>query len=206
MRLPNSDEWGVIVDGPARLTERLPRAVERARQVHGAKTRRGLDVPYLAHVMGVAAIVLNDGGTEDEAIAALLHDTVEDHPDQITFAAVGQEFGPGVAQIVEACTEPGPSSGSWQEQKQRYIDHIACAPGVARRVILADKLDNARSVREALARWGPDYWRRFKSPTAEDLRWYHRALRDRLANWPPGPLHEEFNRLVDVLDPLLAPR
>ena len=154
-------------------------------------------VDFLESVMGVAAIVLNDGGTEDQAIAALLHDTVEDHPDQIRFEDIEREFGAAVGLIVRAATEPAGLKGSWQAQKSAYVDHIVQAPAEARRVILADKLDNARSVGDALARWGDAYWTRFSSPTRSELHWYHRTLRTRLEAWPGDPLHNQLNRLLE---------
>ncbi|HVO32818.1 MAG TPA: HD domain-containing protein [Elusimicrobiota bacterium] len=187
------------------MTESFAKAVEVARRVHLHQKRRGVDVPYIAHLLGVAALVLNDGGSEAEAIAAILHDTVEDHPDQVNFHDIRTVFGPYVAMMVEAATEP-PSmqESSWKDQKQRYIDHVAQAPAEARRLILADKIDNARSVQSGLAQWGESYWRRFASPTKDEIRWYHRALQRATADWPPTPLHKIFDHLVEKLDPLLS--
>ena len=184
---------------PPPLTQRFARAVQRARQIHDGDTRRGSEIPYLAHLLGVAALVLDDGGSEDEAIAALLHDTVEDHADRISFQDVEKEFGPAVTRIVEACTEPRRPEGTWRAGKQGYIDHIGNAPLEARRVIMADKLDNIRSLVAGLERWGELYWSRFRSPTKDDLLWYHRALKEALSDWPQSPMHAEFNRLVAPL-------
>ena len=187
------------------MTGRFALALERARQIHGAQTRRGAAIPYVAHLLGVAALVLNDGGSEDEAIAALLHDTVEDHGARITFTDIARDFGENIARIVEACTEPpaGANAG-WRAQKALYVEHIRKAPKEAQRVILADKLENARYVEFCLDRWGDVYWSRFAAPTAADMRWYHERLRDALAPWNAGALYQEFNALAAALAPRLG--
>jgi len=182
--------------------DRLRQAFALARAVHSTQRRRGSEVPYLAHLLGVSSNVLNDGGTEDQAIAALLHDAVEDHPEDISFRDIEKKFGRRVAAIVEACTEPPAETKkprSWLDEKRIYVAHILKAPEDARRVILADKLDNARYVEYCLSRWGKQYWKRFESPTEKEMTAYHRTLVESLAAWKPSVLYEEFKETASRL-------
>src|SRR5690606_6378911 len=130
------------------LGERFDRAFALASELHRSHVRNGTDVPYVSHLMSVAALVLEDGGDECEAIAALLHDALEDHGDRITAEKVEAEFGVKVRTLVEACTDtpPGFTGGQkspWRERKVGYIAHVTSG-AVPTRVSLADKLHNAR--------------------------------------------------------------
>ncbi len=123
--------------------------------------------------------MLEDGGSEDEAIAALLHDVLEDHPEQITAAEIERAFGAGVRRLVGACTDTpldyrGGDKGPWRPRKERYLEHIR-AGGSVNRVSLADKLHNARSILRDLSQVGDAVWDRFSVPREETL-WYYRAL------------------------------
>src|SRR4051794_24460919 len=131
---------------PASQT-RLPASLELAAQAHGPGARKGTGVPYLAHLLAVTGLVLEDGGTEEEAIAALLHDSVEEGGGRPLLERIREQFGERVAEIVEGCSDEidGPAPGSWRERKERYLGHLLEVDddGVLR-VSLADKLHNAR--------------------------------------------------------------
>src|SRR5580658_3136535 len=130
---------------PARLTMLLSpdfaEALTFAAHLHGAQTRKGGDVPYVSHLLCVAGLVLEFGGSEDEAIAALLHDAVEDQGGQLTLERIRRRFGSTVADIVEACSdadvEPKPA---WRPRKEAYIAHVGSASDSARLVSAADKI------------------------------------------------------------------
>src|SRR5437764_1000531 len=101
------------------LTTRFDEAFRYAHEVHAAQTRKGSSAPYIGHLMGVASIVLDDGGSEDEAIAALLHDAAEDHGGRVRLEDIRQRFGDAVARIVEDCTDSWESpKPPWAERKQ----------------------------------------------------------------------------------------
>ena len=162
------------------VTARFARAIERAQELHGADVRKGTAVPYMAHLLGVCALVLRDNGSEDEAVAALLHDALEDHPEAIGAKEIEEEFGPRVRAIVEACTDtPADYAGgpkpSWRQRKARYIEHVCSAAPGDLRVAVADKLDNARSIVADLRELGDAIWSRFNAGKADQL-WYYRAL------------------------------
>ena len=125
------------------LTDRFDRAFAFARHLHRDQFRKGTAIPYTAHLLAVAALVLEDGGDEDQAVAALLHDAVEDHGGLGRLEEIRQLFGERVAEIVEGCSDsftiPKPP---WRERKERYIEHLRHADAGVRRVSLADKLHN----------------------------------------------------------------
>lgn len=159
-----------------KLTERFEKALLYATRLHANQTRKVSCVPYISHLLSVAALVLEDGGDEDEAIAALLHDAVEDQGGKPIREAIRQRFGDKVVAIVDGCTEsdtlPKPP---WQERKTRYLENLRHASPAVRRVSLADKLHNARSL---LAEWrqkGDDIWANF-SKGKEGTLWFYRTL------------------------------
>src|SRR5436190_11435160 len=123
------------------LSGRFERALVYATRLHRDQRRKGSGVPYAAHLLGVASLVLEDGGNEDEAIAALLHDAVEDQGGRPRLDEIDREFGASVAHIVEGCTDadaiPKPS---WRPRKEAYINALASHDASVRRVALADKL------------------------------------------------------------------
>lgn len=168
------------------------------------KTRDG-DPPgpsYLGHVLGVAASVIDSGGTREQAIAGLLHDAVEDT--DTTVDDIRERFGDAVASIVEACTDaetqPKPP---WRERKERYVEHLHVADPAALLVTAADKLNNARTMIRDHAVHGDDLWGRFNSDA--DHRWYYPAVLDvvrrRLDHPIVGELEEAVNRLLEILPP-----
>lgn len=158
----------------------------------------------MAHLLGVCGLVLEDGGTEDEAIAALLHDAIEDHPrGGKTKDEIRKSFGVNVLAIVEACTdvvlEPKPS---WRERKEQYVLRARHHSASARRVSIADKLNNVRWILGRLLRVGSAHWER-STPAPEDVRWYYRALVDvyrERGGAGGGALLAEFDRAVGELE------
>ncbi|MBE9114942.1 HD domain-containing protein [Lusitaniella coriacea LEGE 07157] len=183
---------------PFKLTRRFETALTYTHQLHAGQVRKGSDVPYIAHLLSVAALVLEDGGNEDEAIAALLHDAVEDCGGMEILQEIRRRFGDRVAQIVEGCTEseiiPKPP---WRERKERYLQQLRCGSPSVYRVAIADKLHNARSTLMDYRRQGDAVWQKFKGGK-EGTLWFYRAV---LAIPPPSAhvLAEELARVVGEL-------
>ena len=184
----------------------LIQALETAARLHATQSRKGTRIPYLAHLLGTCAIALEYGANEDEAIAALLHDAIEDvTPTRDAREAVAA-FGPGVLRIVEACTDtdqhPKPP---WRPRKEAYLRELAEADASVLLVSAADKLHNARSVVADLRTIGQAVWERFTPPREESL-WYYRALveafRANTANRPA--LIDELDRTVTEMERLAA--
>jgi (p)ppGpp synthase/HD superfamily hydrolase len=191
---------------------RFASAVEWAAELHGGQTRKGTGAPYVAHLLEVAALVLHDGGTEAEAIAALLHDAIEDagvKPKQIR-----RRYGRKVTRIVKACTEtidgklPTSSKArrdatTWRLRKQEAIDHLVAegVPQVVLRVKGADALANARSIAADLRRNGPEVWQRFHAGAIDQL-WYYRSITVVLVARHPGELSDELRATVTEIEEL----
>jgi (p)ppGpp synthase/HD superfamily hydrolase len=156
-----------------RLSEALAMAVER----HRFQARTGTAVPYVTHLLAVTALVGESGGTEDEMIAALLHDAVEDGGGFALLEEIQQRFGQPVADIVEGCTEhvAGNEKAPWLERKQNYLTRLAQAPLTVLRVTCADKLHNAQTISRELKSQGPSMFERFKGDRDGTL-WYYRSL------------------------------
>lgn len=182
------------------LTDRYRAALDYAARLHERQTRKGTGVPYLSHLLSVSALVLEDGGDEDEAIAALLHDAVEDQGGRPTLEEIRRRFGDRVARIVEGCTDadsvPKPP---WRDRKERYVEHIRHAPRDVRRVSAADKLHNARTIRADLRRSGEEVWTRFTADR-EGVLWYYRALTEAFLAAGGGFLAEELARVVSEIE------
>lgn len=161
-----------------KLGPRFVRAFEFAARKHSGQTRKGTTVPYIAHVMGVASLVLEYGGDQDMAIAALLHDVVEDCGGAPVLTEIRRQFGSRVARIVDGCTDsdtdPKPP---WLERKQGYIRHLRDADDETRLVSAADKLYNVRSISAAYRQIGERVFARFAGGRDGTL-WYYRALLD----------------------------
>lgn len=179
-----------------KLSTRFELALVYATQLHAKQVRKGSSVPYISHLLSVAALVLEDGGDEDEAIAALLHDAVEDQGGKPTREAIRQRFGEKVAAIVDGCTEsdtlPKPP---WQERKTLYLEQLRHATPAVRRVSLADKLHNARCL---LAQWrqkGDDIWVNF-SHGKEGASWFYKTLAQVYRETGSDSMTEELERVV----------
>ena len=192
---------------PTVLTDRFDRALLYATHVHGGQVRKGSSTPYVAHLLAVAATVLEYGGDEDLAIAALLHDSVEDQGGKARLEDVRNRFGERVARIVEACsdslanTAKGERKAHWQERKDAYIAHLGTADEDILRVSLADKVHNARAILRDLRKpdVGEKVWTYFSQPK-ERTRWYYRSLADQFRKRLPGQLSNELGEIVEVLE------
>jgi (p)ppGpp synthase/HD superfamily hydrolase len=177
-----------------------------AAEKHGKQAKKGTGVPYIAHLMGVCALVLEAGGDEEVAIAALLHDVVEDCGGRPTLREVKQQFGQRVAHIVEGCTDsyvqPKPA---WSERKLKYLRHLRAADGDVRLVSTADKLYNARSILTDYKACGESVWSRFQGGR-EGTLWYYGALAEELSRAKPNRLVGQLVEVVSELDRQAAMR
>jgi (p)ppGpp synthase/HD superfamily hydrolase len=189
---------------PKKFTARFENALVYAGRLHADQLRKGSGVPYISHLLAVTALVIEDGGDEDEAIAALLHDAVEDQGGRKTLAEIRRRFGDRVAYIVEGLTDaytiPKPP---WRERKEKYIQHLRQATPDVRRVSLADKLHNARSILNNLRWQGEAIWERFNGGK-EGTLWYYRALLDVFQERESKGMAYEFARVVHEIEQLVA--
>lgn len=180
------------------------RAFAYAREAHAGQLRKGTPIPYVSHLLAVAALVLEDGGTETEAMAALLHDAAEDRGGEERLREIRERFGDDVARIVIECSDtteqPKPA---WHERKRAYIQHLQTeVSDSAVRVSLADKLHNARAMLLDYREHGDALWERFNAPAADQL-WYYRALADAFTARTPSRLAAELDRTVTELEVLV---
>jgi (p)ppGpp synthase/HD superfamily hydrolase len=184
------------------LTDRFEQGLVYATRLHSGQTRKGSGIPYISHLIAVAALTLEYGGGEDEAIAALLHDAVEDQGGAETRAEILRLFGPRITAIVDGCTDtdehPKPP---WRARKQAYIDHLRSASPSVRLVSACDKLHNARSLAKDYRVCGESLWMRF-SGGREGTLWYYRAMVDVLQG--TSPVVEELDRAVTELEDLAS--
>jgi len=172
-----------------------------ASDLHATQKRKGKDVPYISHLMGVAAIVLEQGGTENQAIAALLHDAVEDQ--DVSVEEIRKRFGDEVAQIVDGCTDAeGEPKPEWRERKEKYVAHLREAGPLVWLVAAADKLYNARTILEDYRIEGESLWDRFTGKKDGTL-WYYRTLAKTFREIYPSPLTDELGRVVAELEKLV---
>jgi (p)ppGpp synthase/HD superfamily hydrolase len=185
--------------GALPLTARFHRALVYAARVHARQFRKGTSRPYIGHLLGVTSIVLTHGGDEDEAIAALLHDAVEDQGGKPRLREIRRKFGGRVARIVEGCTdsdvEPKPP---WLERKTEYLRHLRRADSSVRLVSAADKLYNARETLGDLRTHRATLWKRFKGGKQGTL-WYYREVGKILRRKGPKELAAELERVVREL-------
>ena len=175
-----------------------------ALQIHGCDLRKGTSIPYISHLLGVCALVMESGGDEDEAIAALLHDSLEDHPEEVTRSDLDHLFGTHVADIVARCTDTlpdykgGPKS-PWRERKAAYVERLGSELYPRCRVSLADKLHNLRTIVMDYRQIGDAIWARFNASKVDQLR-YFRALVEAFRNaQAPEHLLAELDSLVKEL-------
>ena len=178
------------------LTERYDRALVYAHQLHRSQTRKGSEIPYIAHVLAVSSIALEYGANEDEAIAALLHDAVEDCGGAPVLDSIRNQFGQTVATIVDACSDTQISpKPPWRQRKERYIEHLRQASTSVCLVSASDKLHNVRSLLMDRRKIGESLWERFRGGR-EGTLWYYRAVASVLeVNWRTA-LSEELTRAV----------
>ena len=191
------------------LSIRFDHALLFVAQVHRNQERKKSGIPYISHLLGVAAIVLYYGGDEDMGIAALLHDAAEDHGGKAMLRVIQQMFGPRVAKIVDGCTdsygEEGKAKPKWYPRKLRYLHRVRNEDGETRFVSAADKLYNARAILRDVRQYGDPVFERFSAPKVKTL-WYYRSLVQefRAAGVTPllKPLLDELDRVVTELEHL----
>jgi len=169
---------------PPKLGARLQKAFRYAAEKHEGQTRKATAVPYLSHLMAVTSLVLEAGGDEDMAMAALLHDVVEDCGGMPRLHEVRKMFGSRVAKIVEGCTDSfGEPKPEWIERKKDYLHELRHADDETRLVSASDKLHNVRTILTDYRRDGENIWVRF-SGKREGTLWYYRALSEEYARKP----------------------
>lgn len=194
------------------LTHRFEEALVLAAQLHRHQVRKGSPVPYLSHLMAVASIVLEHGGTEDEGIGALLHDAIEDQGGLQTYQLLTERFGPHVASLVLGCTDVVYDDGgnevplTWRDRKAQFLQKMHGAPPSVMLIVAADKLHNLRCIQRDFRILGPEVWERFSGKRELSL-WYYRSLADLLSQQAPSGslLHHlvnEFQRILTEVETL----
>jgi len=187
------------------LTQRFEQALINACHVHGGQTRKKTAIPYVGHLLGVASLVIEDGGDEDEAVAALLHDAVEDQGGAPRLADILARFGGRVARIVEGCSDadtvPKPE---WLDRKRRHIRHLRAAQADVLRVSCADKLHNARAILADHVKHGDPLFERFNGRKAGTL-WHYACLVNVFKAVGPKRLAAELEQVVRELSDRAAP-
>ena len=199
-----------------RLSPRFEAALVMATQLHAGQMRKGTEeqkrngteIPYVSHLLGVSSLVLEHGGSEDQAIAALLHDAVEDQGGIKTLDRIRDHFGSEVAEIVDHCTDayedPKPE---WRERKETYVDEVPNMPATAALVSCADKLHNARAILSDLREVGDELWGRFTGGK-NGTRWYYSSLVEAFDDVEdfdevfPNRLKDELRRTVEEIEKL----
>lgn len=183
------------------FSSRFDEALAYASAIHRDQTRKGSGIPYISHLLGVCRRVIDDGGTESQAIAALLHDAVEDQGGQPRLDEIKVKFGQEVAAIVADCTdawvEPKPE---WRLRKEAYLAALPSKPSVSLLVSLADKVDNAESIVADYRLVGDDLWGRFKGGR-DGTVWYYRSLNEIFQRVMPGRLSNDLGRALDQFPP-----
>jgi (p)ppGpp synthase/HD superfamily hydrolase len=193
--------------GPPQLTGRFLEAVALAQELQGSERRSGTGMPFLAHLFVVTGLVIEDGGDEDQAIAALLHDTVEDGGGRPLLERIEAGFGARVARMVEELSDTidGDPDTPWIDLKARYLGRLeACDDEGTLRVALADKVHNARAIVRDYRYEGHVIWERFTEKTAQQQLWYSRQLAQFFTRKRPGPLADDLREAVDELAVLIA--
>ena len=184
------------------MTSRFEQALVFATQLHQEQRRKGSGVPYISHLLSVTALVIEHGGDEDEAIAALLHDAIEDQGGPRAREQIRSRFGDHVTEIVDGCTDSETSPKSpWKGRKLAYIAHLGGASASIRLVSAADKLHNARTILNDYRTMGDEIWERFAG-RKEGTLWYYRSVLDVLSQAGRTPLVEELDLVVSQLEQL----
>lgn len=183
---------------------RFESAILYANQVHQGQQRKGTGIPYMAHILGVTAIALEYGASEDEAIGALLHDAAEDGGGEARLAEIRARFGDAVGDIVLGCSdslvEHPEDKLPWRERKEAYLAHLERASQPVCLVSAADKLHNVRSIVRDLRMHGDEVWERFQG-RREGTLWYYDAVADALIRRWRSPLTRD---LLSEVEGLLA--
>jgi (p)ppGpp synthase/HD superfamily hydrolase len=191
------------------LSGRFAAAFALAWAIHGTQMRKKTGIPYMAHVMTVCALALENGADEDVAIAALLHDAVEDSDDgEATHHVIEEQFGERVARIVMACSDavavPGQPKPEWRQRKEQYLRHLeADADTDVLLVSACDKVHNARSILADLRTEGDIVWQRFSVSDPIAQLWYYTSIVEILQRRLPGPLTDELAGIVKEIAALV---
>lgn len=189
-------------------TDRFEAALLLAHQIHREQRRKGTGIPYIAHVLGVAAIAMEYGATEDEAIGALLHDAAEDGGGEATLAEIRARFGDVVADIVLGCSdslvEDPEDKLPWRERKENYLAHLETASPSVCLVSAADKLHNVRAIARDYREHGEEIWERFQGRRDGTL-WYYDTVADALVRRYRAQLTRDLQDAVDELLALAQP-
>jgi (p)ppGpp synthase/HD superfamily hydrolase len=193
---------------PLHLSDHFTRAVDYARTLH-IERRKGTDIPYMAHLLGVAALVLGEAGhvpvTEDMVIAALLHDAAEDHGGRLRLDDIEHNFGAEVARMVEGLSdslaEDPNKKDDWSTRKETYLQRLRDEPADVQLISAADKLYNARTILDDYRKIGSEVWKRFKRGRGDQL-WYFRELLRIFKESGTNRIVEELERVTDQLDEL----
>lgn len=181
--------------------QRLADAFAFAATAHAEQVRKSTTIPYVSHLMSVSALVMEHGGDEDQAIAGLLHDVIEDCGADYE-AVIRERFGERVTRIVRACTDADTTpKPPWQERKEAYLQHLQQEGPEVLLVSASDKLHNARAIVSDLQAIGLDMFKRFSAPKAQVL-WYYRSLAGIYQTSLPGRLADEVLRAVDTMHEL----
>jgi len=197
-------EVGARLPKSIKLGSRFLRAFLFAAEKHAGQTRKASTIPYIAHLMGVASLVLEAAGDEDLAIAALLHDVVEDCGGVPMLREVRRRFGQRVAKVVDGCTDADTfPKAPWRERKEKYIQHLKTADADTRLVSAADKLNNVRSILSDYRAIGESVWSRFNGGR-EGTLWYYRTLRDQFLRHKRNRITLDFELAVRELESLTA--
>jgi len=176
------------------FSPRFDQALVYAHQLHARQTRKGTTIPYIGHLLAVTSIVIENGGSEDEVIAALLHDAVEDAGGAQTREEIRQGFGEHVAIIVDGLTDTDQTpKPPWRKRKEDYIAHLGHAASSVLLVSLADKIHNSQSILRDVRNEGDSVWKRFTGGRDGSL-WYYRSLVEAFRE------REQFVSMVDELD------
>ena len=184
-----------------KLSDRFSEALTFAAALHRDQTRKVSGEPYMAHLLGVASIALQFGADEDEAIAALLHDAIEDQGGPTAREEIHRRFGPRVTTIVEGCSDTDQTpKPPWRERKEAYLAHLAQASASDRLISACDKLHNMRSLLTDYRRLGDDLWQHFRGGRDGTL-WYYRTLADEFRKRSVRPLLvDELDRVVTTME------
>jgi (p)ppGpp synthase/HD superfamily hydrolase len=192
------------------LSDKFTSAVDYARVLH-IERRKGTDIPYMAHLLGVAALVMGEAGhlpvTEDMVIAAILHDAAEDHGGQLRLNDIAHNFGEEVAEMVkglsDSLAEDSSKKAPWQKRKEEYLDRLRKESPEVQLISAADKLYNARAILDDYRKIGPEVWTRFKRGRKHQL-WYFRELLKIFKAAGKNRIVAELERVTDKLERISA--
>lgn len=205
-----AERSGTRDDARRALTDRFADALALTFRYHGLTFRKRTQIPYMAHLMSVSALAMENAGAEDVAIAALLHDAAEDSDDGgATLREIESMFGARVAEIVRDCSDaiavPGRLKAPWRERKDAYIAHLdALHDRDVLLVSLCDKVHNLRAILSDYAVVGEALWERFTTKNPADQLWYYRSLAPIYTAQLPGRLSDELNKMVTRLEAVVG--